>query len=802
MPDDQTTAQDVDPRLVQALQQRLLQGTQAQAPVPTSSREDLSTMGLLGEALGGGASAIPMGQAEREQAGRQALMNFGMSMLANAGWSSQPRTFGQVLATGLQGAQQSAGQSQEVAAARLAAQQDYAQKQQEQQLARIKEAIPLLDLQQKLATAARVRAIKPPWDTTPGTGTPTASLATPASPDEFTTQFTPIAQSIAAKTGLPVEYVLAQAAHETGWGKSPASANNNFFGITDPKTGQLMKFATPEEGANAYVALMQSDRYKTVDRTGTPQQIGDRMAAAGYNPNVAEKGKTDSYGTRIGGVAASLPKPKPGQPAAPATATAPAAPATAPPAPAVSPTQATARTGVQVAGPGVPTGTLAEQPQNQALLDRLTALGGSPEAAPAPAPAANANADAIRAGMVAAGAKPDTLEPGPSIPVPGAPAPAATAGPAAPTPPAEPAGPPAPPARVPDTFEEWQRLHPALPPDEDTRRLFRVAPDADQLAALGLQMRAAQHAWQVAQANGDQAGVAAADKEIAAIKTAENTMRTAAIKLGVDKEAEWRKQTGEQQYNAWKDALADQRRQDEANNKFTNDAELERIKTNGQIQAEDAKQRGAAVVAERTKFSDERNTAREAIGRTQLLRALSGAAGETTPLDNIVVGGMSGRDWMSQLNLGTKAQQEKWGAQQGFNAASNAMILELRKGVAMGALSDKDMDFLLGMGPKLLEKPETRDSILSIIEQGQQRKRQFIDRVEELYDEGNGLSWTKAKRQATQEQEARPIIEPMDKSYATMNSAQKLEYLKKNVPPHTIFRDHLGNLKVAPDKWE
>lgn len=126
---------------------------------------------------------------------------------------------------------------------------------------------------------------------------PTSSLGASSQAD-FIQKFTPIAQDISQRTGLPVNYVLAQAGLETGWGTSRAAGNNNFFGISPG--GQLASYATPQAGADAYVALMQSPRYAQVPRTGSPAQIGTAMGAAGYNPN-------PSYGTSVGNFANALP---------------------------------------------------------------------------------------------------------------------------------------------------------------------------------------------------------------------------------------------------------------------------------------------------------------------------------------------------------------------------------------------------------------------------------------------------------------------------------------------------------------
>src|SRR6185295_3421804 len=56
--------------------------------------------GGLGQALGGGLSDEVTGS-ERAIAGPRALLNFGLTMLANSGPSYTPRNFGQIIASGL-----------------------------------------------------------------------------------------------------------------------------------------------------------------------------------------------------------------------------------------------------------------------------------------------------------------------------------------------------------------------------------------------------------------------------------------------------------------------------------------------------------------------------------------------------------------------------------------------------------------------------------------------------------------------------------------------------------------------------
>jgi hypothetical protein len=448
---------------------------------------------LFGDVLAGGQGpGYQLRGSQVDVAGNRALLNFGINMLLASGPHAVRPDLFSAAAEGLQGAQQSLGVDQQRAAAAMGAQQEYAQKQQEMQLARIKEMIPLLRMQQgaNIPNTLLTGTQTTPTPTNIATG---GSIAA-AGKDDFVQKFTPLAQVVAAQTGLPVDYVIGQAGLETGWGKSSAAANNNFFGITDPKTGKLMSYASPQEGITAYTQLMQSDRYKSVPRTGTPAEIGDRMAQAGYNPNVPAKDKTDSYGARVGAFAGAAGQPQsPG--AAPAAPTAQTPPVPAPRAPIGTPADALPAGGATVAGPAG------------------AAVVGAPKP---PGPAVPSDVNAIIAGMTGAGANAGTLAPGGAVSAPQAPAQVATTAPVVPqtqtqTPPATPGG------KL--TFEQFQAQHPiAIDPTS-----YAVTPPslADALAAkqtAGQQLALARQAGDNAAATKANESFITASDKVAALQ--------------------------------------------------------------------------------------------------------------------------------------------------------------------------------------------------------------------------------------------------------------------------------------------
>jgi len=128
------------------------------------------------------------------------------------------------------------------------------------------------------------------------------------------------ARAAEAETGLPAAFVLAQAAHESGWGQREirhvdGRSANNFFGIkagagwkgaavevmtTEVIDGQARKltqrfraYATPEESFRDFARLMKDNaRYSPVLASGgSAERYAQSLQAAGYatDPDYAGK---------------------------------------------------------------------------------------------------------------------------------------------------------------------------------------------------------------------------------------------------------------------------------------------------------------------------------------------------------------------------------------------------------------------------------------------------------------------------------------------------------------------------------
>ncbi|SED58859.1 flagellar protein FlgJ [Pseudomonas costantinii] len=140
------------------------------------------------------------------------------------------------------------------------------------------------------------------------------------SQDEFVATMLPMAKAAAARIGVDPKYLVAQAALETGWGKSvmraeDGSSSHNLFGIkagqswqggqaraitSEFRDGAMVKETAQFRSYNSYqdsfhdlVTLLQSnDRYKEVVKSAdNPEQFVRELQKAGYatDPDYASK---------------------------------------------------------------------------------------------------------------------------------------------------------------------------------------------------------------------------------------------------------------------------------------------------------------------------------------------------------------------------------------------------------------------------------------------------------------------------------------------------------------------------------
>ena len=152
-------------------------------------------------------------------------------------------------------------------------------------------------------------------------GTPsTAPAKVSANQADFVRAHTEAARAAEAQTGIPASFMVAQAAHESGWGQrqilnADGTASNNLFGIkaganwkgpvaevttTEYVDGQAKKvtakfrsYASAAESFADYAQLMKtSPRYTGVlENSGSAQEFAQGLQRAGYatDPAYADK---------------------------------------------------------------------------------------------------------------------------------------------------------------------------------------------------------------------------------------------------------------------------------------------------------------------------------------------------------------------------------------------------------------------------------------------------------------------------------------------------------------------------------
>jgi hypothetical protein len=286
--------------------------------------------------------------------------------------------------------------------------------------------------------------------------------------------------------------------------------------------------------------------------------------------------------------------------------------------------------------------------------------------------------------------------------------------------------------------------------------------------------------------------VQAATLKLADLQEKQNDLRLNARKQGEDNRAKFDKQL----FDAWT-----------AREKVRTDREA--VETTAATAAAAAEQQhkyklaeqaaateGAFVTDKRKQLFADREGAMNAVNDLGMLKALSAAAGTSTPLEQIRVGDRTARDWLQSFGMGTQAMQEKWGAQQALESAINKTVIQLRSGVSMGQLSDRDMNFLTKLAPDMLQSRQTRADIIAYLEQAQYRKMQYVDEVERLHDGGKGLSYGQALIQA--QKNLPDYVPKVPPEYRDMSKEAKLAYLQQNFRPGQLIRNLDGDLSRVP----
>jgi soluble lytic murein transglycosylase-like protein len=674
--------------------------------IPTGTPDDgtsPSWTGLLGRVLGGAPAGYQLRGGEADAAGNRALLNFGINMLLASGPHAVRPNVLSSLATGLQGAQESVGQDQRSAAALAAAQYQAAREARQDQLARIKEAIPLLQLQANQRAVAGV-----PYTVggggKPGTPPPGTSIATGGSiavPPELL----PIYQEASARTGIPVDVLIAQGKQESGFNPNavggageiglhqikPSTAKDPGFGMTgiDPAT-----LKDPRVNINFAADYLKA---RGGPRTDFSDPATVNAALKNYNgggdPNYVANVNRYRPGalTAVTGAAAP-PAAAPGVPVPPAALGGDSrAPIQMPPP-------------VQVAGPGA----------------------GSAPSAPPPGPTTQAAAPPDVPWL------PGQVGPatGPLAPPGQGTIPAASPDPAM-APPAPGSGPPVfryTPSQIPPGL---------IPPGTFT---------PEQQQAVKTIQDAYVHERQAALTPAD---VQRAESNFGTNMTKVLGSQTDAAKVATDALLKFHEADFRQQQDTHAKMLDDYLKQQQAD-------QAQRYKL-AEITATGEQSRlsnDKATINSRnektlTALDTEANAARGSISELDGLKALSDNVKQPNVWATVPWGDTTVLNRMAQAGLADKGEA---GATQMLQTGISSVIKSLRQGMAMGSLSDRDLNFIQGMGPNLYQDQTTRSAVIGYLKQAQQAKIRFnVEVNKEMSRPGTNMADAIDRAQQTME---------------------------------------------------
>jgi hypothetical protein len=104
---------------------------------------------------------------------------------------------------------------------------------------------------------------------------------------------------------------------------------------------------------------------------------------------------------------------------------------------------------------------------------------------------------------------------------------------------------------------------------------------------------------------------------------------------------------------------------------------------------------------------------------------------------------------MAQAGLADKGEA---GATQMLQTGISGVIKSLRQGMAMGSLSDRDLNFIQGMGPNLYQDQTTRSAVIGYLKQAQQAKIRFnVEVNKEMSRPGTNMADAIDRAQQTME---------------------------------------------------
>jgi len=704
------------------------------------------------------------------------------------------QTLGSNLAQGFQAAERGYDTTARQAMGMLAARQNYAVESQHADLKKLQAALPLLSLQQQLTGSANTQKLLN------GQVTPGTNIGSGGSIGNYTVppELLPHYQAAAEKYGVPVDLLIAQhkqesnlnpgatgGAGEVGLGQIlPATAKSPGFGMAgaDPK-------ALRDPAANIdFSARYLAARAKAAGADlRTPEGVTKALKAynGGGDPNYVQNVTRYIPGAQkaLAGGAPATPTPVGQNPNAkvqiPPPATTPAAPgqATMPP-----PEPPLLAGGAQTAGDvGAPTGTAI------------------PTLPPAAAARSAADVTDIEAGMANAQANPLVRQPGAVV--------TAQAGGQ------QPALPPPPPIKAGDGFivhpgtsyQEFFKREAVPPPTSEdfNPNLSQAQQKEFALLQQGIQQRIANRPNLRIEKQQEEATKiiedrAALEAKIQATIQAKAQAAATNVTKWNEKQEETIRPRYEQMIKSYDAAAQANLTHSQAMQLKEKEGEISRLNT----------REGSFVESNKIIRDTLGKEAVAASGRVQNLeglQALSDNVGDKNAtlqsLATVKYGGKSLLDHLATFGVVPKGDA---GPIQMLASGISGAITELRSGIQMGALSDRDLNFIESMGPSLNEDQGTRTAVIKYLQQAARAKMRFNTIYQEQMarpnmDSGAALEKTREIMDAKH-----PIVPQMTPEVAAIcndqsddaKAARRKWAASHNVRPNSLIRQPDGSLML------
>jgi hypothetical protein len=706
-------------------------------------------IGDVGKALaGGGSGLLNLSPDEEDRAGRRALLNASINMLMASGPSYVPRSIGQIVGYGLQGAQEGYQSSELATAQRLAAQQAGQEQQYTDRMQAVKAALPLLQMQ--------MRANLP---------NPFAQQGSGGGGGKNT--------SIGAAVGGDT-YEAAIGGHE-GLGADPRLPST--VGGFRPDTWQgfvaanpdLFKGMTPEQ----QMAARSDPKLNAAGISWLAKQNADALTKGGVTPSGMSLGVAHYLGA--GAAAKALQ-----------------APDNTPVSQFVSPEAIKFN-------PELGTMTVGQLKQRYANVPSPSFLGGTktagapPPAAPTAPPAAPAPGPVKVASVTPTTATDAT--PGPAPAPPATPAPDATSAPPVPASPEDYIKQ----HWTPLTPEEVQRYAPGADNQQAVTAAEQVQRERANLADMRLQAAQIHNGTLTGDPNKAADAVTDAQK---ALDAAQNnytnvlqTLKTEGAKNLLTADNQQKQQLRSDYQELQRRIQSDQ--QAAANRQNTIDlkhieAQEQRL-TNREAPINQANQAGLEQAVK------DQTAARNVRVQTQGFRAISDSVGQPNWLQTTKMPGSNATIAEALQQAGVNVSDNS-GVQLLRGAMTN-LTRTLREGMAMGALSDRDLDFIERMGPTEWMDKDTRTAAVAYLGQAAAAREKFSSIVQK--EMARGKNYADAVDVA--DAQVKPFVAKVPNDLANHWTDMSPEWIAarqkwsndNNVGPGTLFDFPDGKLALA-----